>query len=119
MKTGVFSVSALSLALLFGFALSPRAEAGGTAPSVDNVELTTRRNTPVEGRLTACDPDGDIVTYEITTDPIKGEIVLSDEGVILYTPHRDKKGRDYFGCRAIDAEGNVSQEATGIIRIEK
>ena len=44
---------------------------------------------------------------------------MKDDGVIVYTPRRDKKGRDYFGYRAKDAEGNVSQEATAIIRIEK
>lgn len=118
MKRTAFSVATLSLLLLFGFGLSSCAEAG-SAPTADNLELTTRRNVPVEGRLTARDPDGDIVSFEITTDPVKGDIALKDDGVIVYTPRRDKKGRDYFGYRAKDAEGNVSQEATAIIRIEK
>ena len=118
MKRTAFSVAALSLLFLFGFSLSSRAEAG-SAPTAHNLELTTRRNVPVEARLTARDPDGDIVSFEITTDPVKGDIVLKDDGVIVYTPRRDKKGRDYFGYRAKDAEGNVSQEATAIIRIEK
>ena len=60
MKRTAFSVAALSLLLLFGFGLSSCAEAG-SAPTADNLELTTRRNVPVEGRLTARDPDGDIV----------------------------------------------------------
>lgn len=118
MKRTAFSFTALCLLLLFGFGLSPRAEAGG-APTADNLELTARRNTPVESRLTARDPDEDIVSFEITTDPVKGDIVLKEDGVIVYTPRRDKKGRDYFGYRAKDAEGNISQEATAIIRIEK
>ena len=118
MKRTAFSVAALSLLFLFGFGLSPRAEAG-SAPTTDNLELTTRRNVPVEARLTARDADDDIVSFEITTDPVKGDIVLKDDGVIVYTPRRDRKGRDYFGYRAKDAEGNVSQEATAIIRIEK
>ena len=53
------------------------------------------------------------------TCPVKGSIELKGDGVIVYTPHRDKKGRDYFGYRARDAAGNLSQEATAIIRIEK
>lgn len=105
--------------LLFSFALAPCAEASGSAPECGNLELSTRRNTPITAQLTANDPDGDIVCYEITTDPVKGDITLKDDGVIVYTPRRDKKGRDYFGYRAKDAEGNVSQEATAIIRIEK
>ena len=116
-QNSVFA-AALSMMLLFGFGLSRNAEAG-SAPVADNLELSTPRNIPVEGRLTARDADDDIVSFEITTDPVKGDIVLQDEGIILYTPHRDKKGRDYFGYRAKDAEGNVSQEATAIIRIEK
>ena len=118
MKRTAFSVAALSLLFLFGSGLSTRAEAG-SAPEADNLELTTRRNIPVEGRLTARDPDDDIVSFEITTDPIKGDIILKDDGVIVYIPRHDRKGRDYFGYRAKDAEGNVSQEATAIIRIEK
>ena len=118
-KTTTFSVAALSMALLFGFGLSPRAEAAGSAPVAENLELTTRRNTPVSGQLSARDADGDIVSFEITTDPVKGELALKDEGRVVYTPRPNKKGRDYFGFRAVDAEGNVSQEATAIIRIEK
>jgi len=118
MKRTAFSVAALSLLFLFGFGLSPLAEAG-SAPTADNLELTTRRNVPVEAKLTARDPDDDIMSFEITTDPVKGDIVLKDDGSIIYTPCRDRKGRDYFGYRAKDAEGNASQEATAIIRIEK
>ena len=35
------------------------------------------------------------------------------------TPAGGKKGRDYFGYKAIDSEGNRSQEATAIIRIRE
>ena len=119
MKPTAISIAALSLLMLFGFALSPRAEGANSVPIADNLELTTHRNTPLTGKLIAHDADDDIVAFEITTDPVKGDIVLKEEGIILYTPRRDKKGRDYFGYRAVDAEGNVSQEATAIIKIEK
>lgn len=119
MKTTAFSAAVLSMALLFSFGLSCSAEAAGSVPIAENLELTTRRNTPLEAKLTARDADDDIVIFKITTDPVKGDIVLREEGRITYTPRRDKKGRDYFGYRVIDAEGNVSQEATAIIRIEK
>ena len=119
MKTTAISAAALGMLLLFCFALAPCAEASGNAPECDNLELSTRRNTPVEGKLSACDVDGDIVCFEISTDPVKGDIELKDDGVIVYTPRTGKKGRDYFGYRARDAAGNVSQEATAIIRIEK
>ena len=119
MKIHAVTAAALGLMLLFGFALSPRAEAAGSPPIADNLELTTARNTPVTGQLSARDADDDIVSFEITTNPVRGDIALRDEGVIIYTPRPNKKGRDYFGYRAVDAEGNVSQEATAIVRIEK
>ena len=117
-RTAIF-VAALNMLLLFGFVFAPCAGALGSAPECDNLELSTRQNIPVEGKLIARDPDEDIVCFEITTCPVKGSIELKGDGVIVYTPHRDKKGRDYFGYRAIDAAGNLSQEATAIIRIEK
>ena len=118
MKSTAISAAALGM-LLLGFALPPCAEASGSAPQADNLELTTRCGTPVTAQLSARDPDGDIVSFEITTDPVKGDIELRDDGLILYTPRIGKKGRDYFGYRVRDAAGNISQEATAIIRIEK
>ena len=65
------------------------------------------------------DPDGGTLTYQITTEPTKGEIELTDDGRFVYTPDTNRRGRDYFGFKATDADGNSSQEATVIIRIEK
>ena len=96
-RTAIF-VAALNMLLLFGFVFAPCAGALGSAPECDNLELSTRRNIPVA---------------------VKGDIELMDNGVIVYTPRTGKKGKDYFGYRAKDAAGNVSQEATAIIRIEK
>lgn len=95
------------------------ARAEGNAPVAQNLELTTYRNVSVGGRLTAVDPDGDTLTFQITTEPTKGEIELTDDGRFVYTPETNRRGRDYFGFKAVDAEGNSSQEATVIIRIEK
>ena len=82
------------------------------------LELVTRRNTPLAGQLTARAGEGDALTFAITTRPVKGELRLLDNGRFVYTPRQNKRGRDYFGYRAIDGEGRLSQEATAIIRIE-
>lgn len=118
MKRVLISLSAAALMLLFTFALAGEA-AAGSAPTAQNLELTTRRNAPAEGRLSAHDADGDVVSFQITTRPVKGTIELQENGRFVYMPRANKKGRDYFGYRAVDAEGNISQEATAIIRIEK
>ena len=119
MKHISITLAAFFMLLAFTFTLSGQAEAAGRAPAADNLEITTKRNLPYTGTLTAHDPDGDLAGFEITTNPVKGDIALGEDGHFVYTPRRDKKGRDYFGFRAIDREGNVSQEATAIIRIEK
>lgn len=116
-KRAAISFAALFLILFFSVELAAQALDG--TPRAENLELVTRRNTPVEGRLIARAGEGDKLTFAITTKPVKGEIRLLENGRFVYTPRPNKRGRDYFGYRAIDEAGQVSQEATAIIRIEK
>lgn len=119
MKRLLISFMALSLALLMVVGLAEPGYAQGSAPVAENLELNTYRNVSVGGSLSAFDPEGDALRFEITTQPIKGQLELKQDGSFIYTPDADKKGRDYFGYKAIDTEGNASQEATVIIKIEK
>ena len=119
MKRLTVSVFALLLMLLLCFTLASPAFAEGQAPVAQNLELKTYRNVSVGGTLSAYDPDADVVSFEITTKPVKGDLVVNEDGSFVYTPRKNKKGRDYFGYRASDAAGNVSQEATALIRIEQ
>ncbi len=95
------------------------ASAENSAPVAENLEIVTYRNVSVGGRLSAVDPDGDTVTYQITTEPTKGSIELTEDGRYVYTPDLNRRGRDYFGYKAMDSQGNLSQEATVIIKIQK
>ena len=119
MKRIAVSAAAFLLMLLMGMGLANPAFAQGTAPVAENLELKTYRGVSVGGTLTAYDPDGDVAAFEITTRPVKGTIELKEDGSFVYTPKEKKRGRDYFGYKAKDAEGNLSQEATVLIRIEK
>jgi len=85
----------------------------------ENLELTTYRGVAVGGRLSAVDPGRNAITFEITTKPAKGDVDLDADGHFVYTPDAGKRGRDYFGYRAVNAAGVCSQEATVIIRICK
>lgn len=96
-----------------------RASAANAAPVAENLELTTYRGVSVGGRLSAVDPEGGEVTFTVTTEPVKGTVEVSGDGRFVYTPAEGRRGRDYFGYRAVDGEGRQSQEATVIIRIEK
>lgn len=120
MKQKVISFTALLLLITLTVGIiSAAAKNGSGCPIAENLEISTYREVSVEGRLKAADPDGDALTYEITTHPIKGEIELSEDGRFVYTPNVGKRGKDYFGYKATDINGNMSSEATVIIKIEK
>lgn len=119
MKRILTSLAALTLTVLLCAQLAAPVYAEGMAPVAENLELNTYRNVSVSGRLSAYDPDGDTLSYEICTDPVKGLLELSSDGSFTYTPGENKKGKDYFGYRAVDSRGNRSQEATVIIKIQK
>lgn len=119
MKRIFISVFTLFMAVLMCSGFVYPAFAEGSAPVAENLELRTYKNVSVSDKLKAFDPEDDVVDFEITTQPVKGYIELSADGSFTYTPGQDKKGKDYFGYKAIDSQGNYSQEATVIIKIEK
>ena len=85
------AVLLLAAVALTAFAPVIPARAEGNAPVAQNMELTTYRNVSVGGRLTAVDPDGDTLTFQITTEPTKGEIELTDDGRFVYTPDTNRR----------------------------
>ena len=119
MKRILISIMAITLVFFMFAGLAEPVFAEGAAPVAENLELKTFRNVSVGGCLSAYDPDGGAVTFEISTEPVKGSIKLDEDGSFVYTPRENKRGRDYFGYKAIDNDGNCSQEATVIIKIEK
>ena len=94
-------------------------DSANTAPVAENQTLETYRGVSVGGQLSAYDAEGDALTFEITTEPMKGSVELTEDGCFVYTPKEKKRGKDYFGFRAVDAEGNESQEGTVIIKLVK
>ncbi|MCD8145255.1 MAG: S-layer homology domain-containing protein [Oscillospiraceae bacterium] len=114
----IFTALALTAALILPCAAE---ESAGSAPIAQNLTLTTYRNLSVSGQLSALDTDGDLYYYQITGQPTRGSVTLSDSatGEFLYTPYARKTGSDCFTYVAIDREGNVSAPATVSITIEK
>ncbi|MBQ3276014.1 MAG: hypothetical protein IJH47_03015 [Oscillospiraceae bacterium] len=88
------------------------------APAAASLELSTPRETMVDGMLSAKDADGHVY-FVVTTEPRKGLLRLYPDGSFLYTPAERARGRDYFGYRAVDESGARSEEATVIIRITR
>ncbi len=115
---------ALSLSLAASLTISAYSVSGvtiGSAPIAQNLTLSTYKNLSVSGQFAATDPEGDLLRFQITSQPARGSVTLSDDvtGEFLYTPYDRKTGADSFTYVAIDAEGNVSSPATVKVSIEK
>jgi hypothetical protein len=81
-----------------------------TADSV----VTTTEDTPVSFALTANDPDGDNLTFEVVTAPSRG--ALSGEAPNLtYTPEDGFSGEDSLVYVASDAEGSSAETTVRIL----
>lgn len=129
MKLRSIFVCALCLLLLSAAALAVEVEtirvtaedgtaSGNLAPIAENLELTTYRGVSVGGVFQAVDPEGDLIRFRLCTEPLKGTVTV-DGSEFVYTPLEGKKGRDLFSYEAVDACGNVSAEASVLVRIEK
>ena len=89
------------------------------APVAEDSTLETYKNLPNEGVLKASDPEGKELTYTITRQPKRGDVVIRSDGSFLYTPKKNKVGTDSFVFTATDPAGNVSRQATVTVTVLK
>ncbi len=90
-----------------------------SAPTAKDCKLETYRNMENTGAFDAEDPDGDALTFTLTSNPKRGEVTINEAGTFLYTPIKNRVGRDTFRYTATDSAGNVSNEATVTVEIVK
>lgn len=90
------------------------------APAAGSTAVATYKNIAVSGKMTAADPEGDALTYEVVSGTGKGLLVLNDRnGGYTYTPMKNYTGRDSFSYRATDAYGNRSETVTVGITVSR
>lgn len=91
------------------------------APIAQTQSFETCKNVAYTGRLTAADPEGDTVTFQLAQKPARGSLELTDPatGEFVYTPFENKTGKDSFTFVALDDQGNISQPAKVSLRIRK
>lgn len=89
-------------------------------PEEETETIATLCNVPVYGKLTAADPEDDLLHYRITAYPANGTLRLTDrkEGTYCYTPVDGYIGEDSFGFVAIDCYGNESEERRMTLTVE-
>lgn len=96
-----------------------RVNAGANHPPIaENIDITTYKGIASRGVLRAVDPEGDLITFYISSAPKKGTVEI-EGNTFIYKPAEGKSGRDSFTYVAKDANGNVSAEARVLILINK
>jgi hypothetical protein len=79
------------------------------APLVQNeINAVTQVNTAVSGTLTATDPDGDSLSFEIKRSPEAGTAVISTDQNWTYTPNDSFIGYDSFEVQVSDGQGAMA-----------
>jgi hypothetical protein len=89
------------------------------APIAQDAGIKTMKNVAVTGLFRATDHEGDALTFRLTSKPKRGEVEVTPDGRFVYTPFKNKTGKDAFNYVAVDAYGNVSKEAKISVVIEK
>ena len=91
------------------------------APIARNMDLSTYKNIAITGYFDAVDGEGDLLTFELTSNPARGAVTVAEDGSsqFVYTPYENKTGSDSFTYVAVDPAGNISSEAKVTVRIEK
>ena len=86
-------------------------------PKVESGAFSTGRNIPVMGKITAYDPDGDMVRIKVISKPEKGTITF-DGLSFEYKPYANSSGKDRFTFICEDKYGNISNESFIDVMIE-
>ncbi len=73
------------------------------APVIGQTSFTLTEDTPLNGQLVADDPDGDSVTWAVTSNPSRGQLDFNGSlGTFTYTPNLNVTGSDSFSVTATD-----------------
>jgi hypothetical protein len=89
------------------------------APAALPLNVETGRGMPMEIMLKAYDPEGDELTFHLYESSNKGEVRLSEDGVAVFIPAENKKGKTTFSYYTSDVYGNTSEVTEVVVNIEK
>ena len=93
---------------------------GKTDPPVaEDTEFETYKNVANNGQLKFSGGAEGKMRFTITKEPKRGTITIAEDGTFLYTPNKNKVGKDSFRFTVTDAAGGTSNEATVSVRILK
>ncbi|MEE3663849.1 retention module-containing protein, partial [Brenneria sp. g21c3] len=85
------------------------------APATADQTLTTAEDTPVIGKITASDVDGDELSYTVGEAPKNGTLTLdAATGEYTYTPASNFNGNDSFTVTVADGQGGTTVSTVNI-----
>ncbi len=115
MKTARFlPVSLLLLVLFFQFLppfVAPASAAANHAPVANEQSVMVNEDSSVGIVLTGSDPDGNTISYSISSQPNKGTLTCSGPQC-LYTPTANINGTDFFNFKTSD--GSLTSRAARV-----
>ncbi len=84
------------------------------APTTTNSTKSGNEDTPISGRVTATDVDGDALTFTVPQSgaPAHGTVTMNPDGTYTYTPAANYYGTDAFTYQVSDGKGGT---ATGTV----
>lgn len=84
-----------------------------------SLNVSTYKGLSASGTLSAYDPDGDELIFEVVSYPQNGALTLVDksQGTYIYKPQSGYAGSDSFSYVARDKYGNYSTSATVQLRV--
>ena len=85
------------------------------APSANAQTLSTSEDTALELTLSGTDPDGDALSYSVTTQPAHGAL-SGDAPTLIYTPNPNYNGTDSFTFTVSDGAA-TSSAATVTLKV--
>lgn len=89
------------------------------APEAESLSVYTKQNVTVYSQVSVSDPDGDMTSCKVVSQPSHGLLKISGDGSFSYKPEKNHAGNDSFVCSFEDEYGNVSEPVTVKVRTER
>ena len=89
------------------------------APVAQSLNLETNEDTSVSFELLANDVDGDILSFDIVSNPRHGTLIQNGSNQWIYTPFEQFSGTDRFTYRPFDGSvhGNHGSVQVSILEV--
>ncbi|MFJ5287798.1 tandem-95 repeat protein, partial [Pseudomonas sp. NPDC088429] len=83
-------------------------------PATGDYAIETQEDTAINGRVAAVDPDGDVMTFTVITQPVNGTLLFNPDGSFTYTPTADYNGTDSFIVEISDGLDGTVQSTVSL-----